>query len=148
MVSKIKKILLGVLSIVIAATVVTITFLSAGLQMKVEATQTNFYVWENNHWVISGTEHNKILNGTKIVSRDTSKMIIINTSINGSMATVSRYTFYKNGLTLIDRYLYNGSLNDINRFPVSHIIEIKNGNLLTFEYSVDNIVYNGITRNA
>jgi hypothetical protein len=139
------KYLLGFLTLVLLASGV-ITLTQGNVRTKIDNDKSTFSVNEGGSWKVSGTEYNSLYNGTSKLNRQSS-LINITTSIDFSnnVTTVKRITPYIKGPKIIDTYVYDGSISDVESFPVSHTIELINASGLIYQYEVRNLVYNGLT---
>ncbi len=135
------------LMVVLISSGAYITLLNQDLRIRVDEDKTTFYVKnENNRWVVSGREFNKLFDGTSLMNRRLSESEVV-TIIDdtSSTVTITRYTKYIRGPVIIDTYYFNGKLNGIESFPVSHTVEIFNGSGFFYRYEVRDLVYDGIT---
>ena len=136
-----KSIIIGALVILIATASIIVMLSGSNLQIKVEKTQSTFYSFLNNSWVVSGIEHNYLYNGTKKLSAVSSSGITISSFNDSKTFTIVRTTPYPNGQKIIDTYIFSSTASK-ELFPVSHEINIQNAKGLTFQYSVTKLVYN------
>ncbi len=134
MVSKTQKWIIGFLTLVILASGAIYIMLPGQVKLQVDNDKSTFYVYDNS-WVKSGVEYSKLFDGNKLSG-------IINTTIkqeiNGSEVKIIRTKNFNNG-TIIDTYIFNGNLNDKEKFPVNHSIEIINAKDFIFQYEVSGL---------
>ena len=149
-----KKIIVGLLVVVILATATYIQLSGQGVRMRIDNDKSVFYVNQSliypdkpSRFIISGIEYNRLFNGTKIVYRDRSS-IKRETYINQNQKTVTeyRYTKYKNGPIIEDYYFYRGDTNSKEMFPVYHKVIISNGTGFFYRYTVDRLTGTGPKR--
>lgn len=116
--------ILGVLTLIISATLYTAIFQN---DFKIDMTKTNtkFYVNESNKWVLAGTEYNILLdqNNKTVIGTDQ----FMQNEISGNKTTLRRYALYqpnKEHIEIHDEYVFNGNLKDKEQFPVGHKVTI------------------------
>jgi len=114
------------------------------VRIRVDNDKSVFYIKEKNRWVISGIEENRLFNGTKLVYRNTKNIVRQNNVTNYSVI-ITRKTPYRNGGMIIDTYEFDGQIDDIELFPISHTIEVINSSGLIYQYDVKRLVYEGET---
>lgn len=131
------------------------------VRLRVDNDKSTFYIKNLDNdgnvygrWLVSGREYNKFYDGSSLIRRH-AKDINISTIVNNTnnLTIIKRFTPYFNGANIIDTYLFNGSTKDVELFPVTHTIEIYNGNTCgdngcIFQYEVRDLDYNGSTRKA
>ena len=145
-----KTYLVGFLTIVILASGIVYINLD-DLKIRVDNSQTTFYTLnENNRFVVSGREINSIFDGTSKMNRNRSE-IIINTTIEGNITTIIRNTPYLRRALIRDTYTFRGDIKDIEQFPVSHKIEVINGDICgekgcIYNYQIRDLIYTGETK--
>jgi hypothetical protein len=135
------KYILGILTIIILATAITIQF-GNDAKIKISGTKSDFYLYENG-WILSGTEYNALYNGTSLIAKDTKPYTLTNTLLGNNQTYFQRTVYYQNNVSLIDTYSFDGNVKAIELFPISHQIQIINGKGLTYQYQVKGINYNG-----
>ena len=87
-----------------------------------------------------GIRTTKLVQTSNMFSDD----IINNLKINQTL--IGRYTPYHVGASIIDKYLYDGSIDDIELFPIEHNIEVFNAEDLYYRYTVDRLADTGVKR--
>jgi hypothetical protein len=144
MANKITKIIGALLLVIMASGIIYISM--GGVQLKVEKTKTTFNVKENNLWVVSGIEYNKLYSGTKLLKQNTttSRMETVTNSLTKEVY-ITRYANFPGNIQIKDTYYFRGNNTDPELFPVSHKIEIINASGKNFRYEVRNLVYSGPT---
>lgn len=135
------KWIVGFLTIIIAATVVTVTLMQ-DVRLKVDATKATFYVYENGKWNISGVEYLKIYNGTRQIKQLSAS---IDTQKEDNRVVITRTARYNNSVTVVDIYSFDGSLRDKESFPLKHEIIVFNATGLTLQYQIQQLTYGGPT---
>ena len=134
------KYIVGFLLVIVTLGVVTIE-LETSSKLRVDNDKSTFYVPQSEGskvWVVSGREYNRLFEGTKILGRDT-KTIKISNIIQDNSITITRYTKYLKGPEIIDTYTFFGNTKDVELFPVSHKIEVKNAKGYFYRYTVDEL---------
>jgi len=148
-----KTYVIGAILLVLLAT--GIVYISMGDQVKirVDNDKTTFYLKNINadgefygRWLVTGREYVKLYDGSKLEYRD-AKNIEINTVIDDTRITITRNTPYKSGARIIQTYEFDGAIDDVLLFPISHEIKCFNceGNILQYEVR-DLKNYNGETK--
>lgn len=162
MVTTKQKIIVGVLllTLLLASGIVYVS-MGDTVRIRVDEDKTTFYVklLDNDgnpkgRWLVSGREYNKFFNGTRLIYRhakDVNVTIDINNKTN--KVKITRITPYYNDADIVDTYLFDGSIDDVNLFPISHTVEIFNGNKCgkngcIYQWEVRDLDYDGITRIA
>lgn len=116
------------------------------VKILVGETNSKFYIEENGKFVLTGTETNKLFNGTKSVSAvagATIKTAFDNTSLKSE---ITRLRSYYSGTTIFDNYTFDGTDSDISHVPIDRTVEIMNGKGLIYEYYVRDLPYSGETK--
>lgn len=167
--------IIGVLFLVLLASgVIYISMEEAGVRMRIDEDKSTFYVKnENNRWVISGREYNRLFDGTTNVYRDKKNIKLeylwrdenvsnetipwiwkpLPTSEDGNILElpngvikIIRTTPYKRGPTIIDTYIFDSSVTNVELFPISHTINIINASGFYYRYTVDELTGTGYKR--
>lgn len=133
---------IGSLIVIILATAVYVTM--GNVKIRVDDQKSTFYVIENGRWRVSGREYNKMFDGTRRLNRDLSETNV-NTVISEDIVTITRNTRYKRGPLIVDTYIFNGTVEDVELFPISHTIELFNATGYIYQYEVRELVYDGPT---
>lgn len=136
-----KKWILGFVILVILTASVYV-LLPDKVRIDVENTKTVFRVYEDGSWVLAGTERTIIYDGTKKMRAN---FRVVNYTIDGSSTTIYRYAYFKDNITAIDTYLFDGTTEDVEMYPVNHNVQILNGDGKIFVYEVKNLLYTGET---
>lgn len=143
----------GFLTFIIAVTAITV-YMSNDLRIDITPTQSKFNVWENNAWVLSGTETAKLYSGSTSISRISSEgKVLYKNYIDDSGKNISEVNVinkYANGVQLIDTYIFQGDNKAKELFPVIHYKDVFGDNAvgLILQYEVSSLAYTGVTRNA
>lgn len=141
------EITIGFLLLTLLSTgVVYVALQDSDVKIRIDDDKSTFYVLEESRWRVSGREYNKLYSGTRLSYRDLST-IVIETIYNNQtkQTTIKRTTGFQNGAVIIDTYSFDGNINDVELFPVSHFVEIINGSGLIYQYEVRDLVYDGLT---
>jgi parallel beta-helix repeat protein len=139
------KIIIGFLIVTLIAMGLYIELAGAGVKLRVDDDYTTLYTYEGR-WLISGREINSLFNGTKKISR-----VLAQTNVSldydnlTKITTIVRHTTFSTGATIDDTYVFDGTINDKERFPIVHSIHIQNAKGLIYQYDVDRLVYTGET---
>jgi len=119
--------------------------LDDNIKIVVGNTNTEFYVWENEKWVLGATEYVQLWDGT---TRMRAKSRNVEYTIDGDITKIIRTSLWKDNITTIDTYTFDSSVSDIELVPIEHTVRCINcnGKIIHFEYR--DIEYDGITRKA
>ncbi len=140
-----KKIVLSSFLILIILLYSVYIFMPEKVKMVVGKTNTEFYVWEDESWVLGATEYINLFDGTTKM-RASSRLI--ETQIGQVITIIKRTSKWKDNITTISTYSFDSTINNVELFPISHKLECFNckGKILHFEYR--DILYMGETRTA
>ena len=137
-----KKIWLGVLLLVILSA--SFYFMLPGkVRIDITKTRTIFKVFEDGSFVISGIEYTRIFDGTKLMR---AKERSIDYTIGQDVTEAYRYAKFKDNISAEDFYYFSNTADDIESVPISHKICFKNATGKIFEYLINNIYYDGFTK--
>ncbi len=139
-----KKYYIGILVLVILTASIYV-LLPNNVRIDVGKTYSTFKVWENDSWVLAGQEYTLMFDGTKKM-RASSR--VVNYTIDGNVTKIYRYAYFKNNVTIIDTYTFDGNEKDIELFPISHDINVLNGEGYLLVYEVTKLDYSGETING
>jgi len=136
-----KKIWVGFLLFVILSASFYI-ILPDNVRIDVEQTRTKYQVYENNSWVLAAYEYMNVFDGS-IKMRAKNRSVISN--IVGNLTNITRTANYKDNITTIQTYSFDGNVDNVESVPISQKIECINcqGKIVHFEYR--DIEYVGIT---
>jgi len=137
-----EKYIIGFLILVILTSSIYI-LLPDSVRIDVQKTKTIFRVYENESWVVSGIEYTNLYDGTKKM-RAKNREIEYNI-LQDNKTEIIRTAYFKENITAIDTYLFDGGTKDIELFPIKHTIEIINGEDKILAYEVHKLLYNGET---
>lgn len=112
------------------------------LRIDVGKTYSTFKVWKNESWVLAGQEYTLIFDGTKKM-RASSRTVEQFTEDEN--IRIIRTSNFKNNVTVIDTYTFDGNEKDIELFPISHKINVLNGEEYILVYEVTKLEYSGET---
>jgi len=118
------------------------------VKLRVDNDKTTFYVLnENSRWEVSGREYFSIFDGTSKMNRRPSDITIETTfDTNSNVTTIIRTTPYIRGPIVEDIYTFDGNVKDVELFPISHHINVKNASDYFFRYEIRELDYDGETR--
>ncbi len=133
--------ILGVLIFVILTSSVYF-MLPDSVRIDVGMTYSTFNVWENDKWVLAGQEYTLLFDGTKKM-RASSRTV--EEFIDGNIATIVRTANFKNNVTAIDTYVFDANEANVEMFPISHDINVLNGEGYILVYEVTKLQYFGET---
>ena len=128
------------LLVVLSASIYVV--LPNNVRIDVENTKTTFKVWENGMWVLAGTERTIIQDGTKIM-RAKSRNVYY--AIEDNISTITRVANFKENITVIDMYVFDGGTKEVELYPISHTINILNAEGKILNYEVKDLLYIGET---
>ncbi len=136
-------IVVGILIVLLLSGIVYVSF-GDKARIRVDEDKTTFYVKESGRWVVSGREYNKLFDGTSSMYRRASN-ISVETFIDeqNEIVKITRKTPYIRGPVIVDTYNFDGKIDDIKLFPISHTVEIFNGSGYFYRYEVRDLVYDG-----
>ena len=140
-----QKEILGLLIIVVLFSGVIYISLENQVKIRVDFDKSTFYTKnENNRWTVVGREYNRLFKGTSSIYRDVGG-ITIDSSINEELnkTTIIRKTPYKREPIIVDTYIFDGTVNDLEQFPISHTVEIFNGVGFFYRYEVRDLIHDG-----
>lgn len=106
-------------------------------------TKTVFKIWENEKFVTSGTEYTRIFDGSTLMR---AKERSLNYSIIDNITQVKRVAVFKDNIIVADTYLFDNNAKDVKDVPVNHEICFVNAKDKIFEYLVQDITYEGETK--
>ena len=140
-----QKIWLSAVMVLVILTASVYIMMPGQVKLVVEDTRSKFYVWEDNSWVLGGTEYVYLFDGSKKM-RAKNRSLSHNT-LDG-MTEIVRESHFKEGIVVVDKYTFESSNTDVELFPVDHIVTCHNceGKIVHFEYR--DLEYNGETRIA
>ena len=138
-----KKFWIGFFLLVILTSSVYI-LLPDNVRIDIEKTKTTFQVWENENWVLAGTERTILFDGTKKMRANSRT---VESFVVGNQTKVVRTAYFKDNITAIDTYYFDGSTKNVELYPVEHTVEILNGMGKLFVYEVNDLEYSSITLN-
>jgi len=116
-----KHILGSLLLVILSASVYFV--LSDEYRIDIKETYSSFKVYENGSWELAGEERSILYDGSKKMRANNR---VVNFTIEDNITTAYRYAYFKNNITVIDTYVFNGSTDDVEMFPVEHKIEVLN----------------------
>ncbi len=144
-----ENIFVGVLLVtLLLGGIVVITLDQSKVRLKIDNDKSTFYVQENGKFVVSGREYNRLINKTTTLDRSVSKINITTIIKNDTSQSVivKRTTPYVKGPVIVDTYKFDGTVSEVELFPIYHTVEIFNGSGLNYRYTVDDLVGTGPKR--
>lgn len=132
---------IGALLLVILSASIYVTF-QDNLRIDVTKSSTTFKVRENNSWSLTGTEYNALYNGSKKL---TYRSVNVTEYHNRIEAWIYREAKTYQGAIIKDTYYFRGDVEGVEMFPVTHTVEIINGQGLVYQYDVRNLISNSST---
>ncbi len=137
----VKKYAIGILVLVLLTASIYILY-PDNVRIDVGKTYSTFKVWESDSWVLAGQEYSLMFDGTKKM-RASSRTI--ESFVNENIVTIIRTANFKNNVTVIDTYTFDGNEKDVKLFPISHDINVLNGVGYILVYEVTKLDYSGET---
>lgn len=141
------NIIIGILILSLISSGVIYVEWSNNAKIRVDNDKATFYVPHNTMpwiWVVAGREYNKLYDGTSLMNRDLSG-IKIDTTYTSDTIIIKRTTPFKRGPVIIDTYLFEGGIDNIELFPISHTVEVFNATGKFYQYEVRDLTYDGPT---
>ena len=135
------KYVIGILVLVLLTASVYI-LIPENVRIDVGKTYSTFKVWENDTWVLAGQEYSLMFDGTTKM-RASSRTV--EHFVDEEVVTIIRTANFKNNVTVIDTYTFDGNEKDIRLFPISHEINVLNGEGYILVYEVTKLDYSGET---
>ena len=135
------KYLIGILVLVLLTSSIYILY-PDNVRIDVGKTYSTFKVYENDSWVLAGQEYTLMFDGTKKM-RVSSRTV--EHFIEGEVVKIIRTANFKDNVTVIDTYTFDGNEKDIELFPISHEINVLNGEGYILVYEVTKLEYSGET---
>src|SRR3990167_8679921 len=137
---------LGIIAVSLLATGIIYVTFSNDAKIRVDSDKSTFYVNLDGRWIVSGREYNKLFDGSSQMNRRTSD-IKVETIIDedNNRVIIKRTSPFIRGPVIVDTYEFDGNIDDITLFPISHKIEIFNGSGYFYRYEVRDLSYSGVT---
>ena len=113
------------------------------IRTDVENTRTKYSVYEDGKLELAATEYFNLFDGS---AKMRAKSRNIEQTNYNNIITITRTSVYKDNITTIQTYTFDGSLSDVESVPVTHIAQCINclGKIVHFEYR--DILYTGETK--
>ena len=113
------------------------------VRVDIGNTNTKFSVWEDEKWVLSATEYVYLWDGSTKM-RAKSRDLTYNNE--GDISIVTRTSLWKDDITTIDTYIFDGNVDNVELVPIKHSVECINciGKIVSFEYR--DILYEDVTK--
>ena len=103
-----KKYYIGILILVILTASVYV-LLQDKIRIDVKETYSTFKVYEDDNWVLAGTERTILWDGAKKM-RAASR--VVNYTVDGNATKIYRYAFFKEDCLAVDIYSFDGDSID------------------------------------
>ena len=136
-----KKYVVGILVLIILTASVYVLFPN-NVRIDVGETYSTFKVWENGSWVLAGKEYTLMFDGTRKMRASSRN---VEQFVDGEIIKIIRTANFKNNVTVIDTYTFDGTVKDVELFPISHGINVLNGEGYILVYEVTKLKYFGET---
>lgn len=140
------NLVMGFLLVVLSATAIYIQLSDANVKMRIDDDKSTFYVLEDGRWRVSGREFVSIWDGTTKLNR---RLSGINRSLiydfDTKITVVTRFTPYIRGPVILETWTFDGTISDVELFPISHVIKVVNASGYIFQYEVRDLIYSGET---
>jgi len=138
-----KKIILSAFLVMVILVSSVYFVLNDEVRIDIQKTKSIFQVYENGEWVVSGVEYVNLFDGTaKMRAKNRSLETIIG---ENNITTITRIANYKDGISTIETYIFNPNVEDVELFPISHSINVINGEDKLLQYEVQKLLYTGDT---
>ena len=139
-----KKMVVGSLLLLFLGSIIYVTLIDEGLKIRIDNDKSRFYVLSEGRWRISGTEYNKLMDGASNMNRVSNSIRVWNvTDESKNQTTIYRSTRYIRGPLVIDKYFFDGTLTDVEMFPVNHTVQLYNASGYYYKYEVKDLDYTG-----
>jgi hypothetical protein len=115
------------------------------VRLDVGKTSTIFKVWENNAWVTSATEYVDIYSGSSKLGITSYNL---KQEISGNTAKIIRTRNYTEKISIIDTYAFDGSINNVELFPIYHTIQVIGAKDKILQFKVSDLYGNIPSRDA
>ncbi len=135
------KYVIGILVLVLLTASIYI-LVPDNVRIDVRNTYSTFKVWENDSWILAGQEYTLMFDGTTKM-RASSRTV--ESFVEGNIVKIVRTANFKDNVTVIDTYTFDGNEKDIKLFPISHDINVLNGEGYILVYEVTKLEYFGET---
>ena len=142
-----EKIGIGLLLLILISTGAIYIEWKDDARIRIDNDKSTFYVPHESYdwmWVVAGREYNQLYDGTSKMKRDLSE-IKVDTFYDDERVIIVRTTPYIRGPVIVDTYLMDGTIDDIEQFPISHTVQILNGKGYYYRYEVKDLKYDGDT---
>ena len=137
----VNKYVIGILVLVLLTSSIYI-LLPENVRIDVGKTYSTFKVWENGSWVLAGREYSLMFDGTTKMRANSRT---VESFVEGKIVKIVRIANFKDNVTVIDTYTFDGNEKDIELFPISHDINVLNGEGYLLVYEVTKLDYSGET---
>ena len=138
------KMIVGFLMVAVLSTATYVTLLD-DVRLRVDNDKSTFYILnDNNRWEVSGREYNSLFSGSTKLNRRSSG-IQVDTTIKDNKVVITRYTPLIRGPVIVDTYEFDGMIDDVTQFPISHSVRVINGSGFFYRYEVRELEYVGPT---
>lgn len=152
MATKTRNIIVGTLILVFLLSGIIYISMDS-VRIRVDNDKTTFYIKQLDaqgepygRWLVSGREYLSIFDGSKKLNRDRSGInieVFINNITN--ITTIVKTTPYIRGPIIIQTYVFDGTVKDVELFPISHTVNVLNAEGFFLRYEVRDLDYSGST---
>jgi hypothetical protein len=132
----------GLLLLVILTASVYLVFQDEGVKIDIQRTRTFYYIDVDGSWQLAGIEYVNLFDGAAKM-RASSRSL--ETFVDGDLIKVVRIANYKENISTIETYLFDGSLKAVETFPLQHEIRVLNGEGKILQYEITDLNYSGQT---
>lgn len=145
-----KEVIGFLLITILASGAIYIAFDGEGVKMRIDDDKSTFYVLDDSRWKKAGIEYNSMWLGSKKLYRDKKSIeILTHFDKDNNITKIQRYVSYKTTKekkpVVVDTYIFDGNIEDVELFPISHTVQIINGSDFIYQYEVRELKYDGQT---
>ena len=135
-----QNIMMSIILVVLSSSIYVM--LPNTLRLDIGKTYSTFKTYEDDTWVLAGKEYSQLYDGTALMR---AKSRTVETYEDMGLTYIVRTAKFKDNITLTDTYEFNRSDDNVNKFPISHQINILNAVGKIFHYQVTELEYTGET---
>lgn len=139
------KRMVGLLLVLILSGAVYVVWPDKGVKFRIDTDKSTFYMLMDGRYKVVAREYNSVWSGSTKLNRRLSDTFI-DTTIGTNEIILHRTTTYQRGPVIVDTYTFSGDETAIEKFPLTHTIEIYNGSGYIYQYEVRDLrLYDGDT---
>ncbi|KKM55277.1 hypothetical protein LCGC14_1552780 [marine sediment metagenome] len=140
-----KKIWLGSALVLVVLTASFYILMPEKVRIDFTKTRTIFSVYNilTEKFDIEGIEYVRIFDGTKLMR---AKNRTIDYTLLEGKTMAERVSMFKDGIVIEEKYGFDNDVVDVENVPTSHNICFTNAENKIFEYMIDRITYEGLTK--